>query len=152
MKVRKFLLPILILLLFGTYVSAHPGSTDGDGGHFDHSSGEYHYHHGYPAHEHSDGECPYDFDDQENSSASFSSKKTATANTATPSEQKPSKPSTVKKSKVGKVLEIIMLVILGPVVYFVFSMAIAFAVAFFHWLVACILLLPKKLYDLFFKK
>lgn len=66
MKVRKFLLPILILFLFGTYVSAHPGSTDGDGGHFDHSSGEYHYHHGYPAHEHSDGECPYDFDDKTN--------------------------------------------------------------------------------------
>lgn len=149
---NKLLFILLALLLSGSIVYAHPGSTDGDGGHFDHSSGEYHYHHGYPAHEHSDGDCPYDFDDQENSSASFSSEKTATANTATPSEQKTPKPSTVKKSKVGKVLEIIMLVILGPVVYFVFSMAIAFAVAFFHWLVACILLLPQKIYDLFFKK
>lgn len=50
--------------------SAHTGKTDSSGGHYDHSTGEYHYHHGYPAHSHydvdNDGfvDCPYDFDDQ----------------------------------------------------------------------------------------
>ena len=41
----------------------HPGRTDEDGGHTDSSTGEYHYHHGYPAHQHPDGKCPYE--DQE---------------------------------------------------------------------------------------
>lgn len=38
----------------------HSGKTDGNGGHYDHSTGEYHYHHGYPAHQHPNGVCPYD--------------------------------------------------------------------------------------------
>lgn len=45
-------------------VSAHPGRTDENGGHVDSSTGEYHYHHGYSAHQHEDGKCPYDFDDK----------------------------------------------------------------------------------------
>ena len=51
-------------------VSAHPGGTNDDGGHWDYDVGEYHYHHGYPAHDHYDSngdgivDCPYDFDDQ----------------------------------------------------------------------------------------
>ena len=54
----------LILLLFSTtYVFAHPGRTDSDGGHYDYDNdsglGEYHYHHGYPAHLHKNGVCPY---------------------------------------------------------------------------------------------
>ena len=49
---------------------AHSGRTDGDGGHYDSSTGEYHYHHGYPAHQHIDidgdgiPDCPFDFDDK----------------------------------------------------------------------------------------
>lgn len=43
---------------------AHPGRTDSKGGHYDHSTGEYHYHHGYPAHQHTNGVCPYDFEDK----------------------------------------------------------------------------------------
>lgn len=51
-------------------VNAHPGRTDGNGGHTDRSTGEYHYHHGYSAHSHydmdddGDVDCPYNFDDQ----------------------------------------------------------------------------------------
>lgn len=52
---------------------AHPGKTDSNGGHYDRSSGEYHYHHGYSAHHHRDGECPYDFDDKTNHNSSSSS-------------------------------------------------------------------------------
>jgi hypothetical protein len=49
---------------------AHPGKTDNNGGHTDSSTGEYHYHHGYPAHDHYDmngdgiKDCPYNFDDK----------------------------------------------------------------------------------------
>ena len=42
---------------------AHGGRTDGKGGHYNRDTGEYHYHHGYPAHQHTNGECPYDFKD-----------------------------------------------------------------------------------------
>lgn len=42
---------------------AHPGGTDGSGGHYNRSTGEYHYHHGYPEHQHTNGECPYNFKD-----------------------------------------------------------------------------------------
>lgn len=57
----------LIPILLGT-ASAHPGKTDADGGHHDYENqsglGSYHYHHGYPAHLHENGLCPYDFDDK----------------------------------------------------------------------------------------
>lgn len=43
---------------------AHSGGTDANGGHYDSSTGEYHYHHGYPAHQHPDGMCPYSYDDK----------------------------------------------------------------------------------------
>ena len=42
---------------------AHPGRTDSSGGHHDYGNvsglGDYHYHHGYPAHLHPNGVCPY---------------------------------------------------------------------------------------------
>lgn len=44
--------------------SAHSGRTDSGGGHHDYKNasglGSYHYHHGYPAHLHENGVCPYD--------------------------------------------------------------------------------------------
>lgn len=64
---KRHLIPILacILLLFCCSVAfAHPGSTDSNGGHYDRSTGEYHYHHGYPAHQHPDGRCPYNYKDR----------------------------------------------------------------------------------------
>lgn len=57
-------LVLLLLVLSATIAYAHPGDTDSSGGHYDSSSGEYHYHHGYPAHQHTNGRCPYDFDDR----------------------------------------------------------------------------------------
>lgn len=39
---------------------AHSGRTDGNGGHYNRSTGEYHYHHGYSAHQHPNGVCPYE--------------------------------------------------------------------------------------------
>ena len=72
---RKILLLILVFCLtLSATALAHPGATDGNGGHRVSGTGEYHYHHGYPAHDHAGGTCPYDFDDKtgENSGSSSS--------------------------------------------------------------------------------
>ena len=70
---RIALLICFAVCLFSLLVStvfAHPGKTDSKGGHTNHSTGEYHYHHGYSAHDHYDMDgdgvvdCPYDFDDK----------------------------------------------------------------------------------------
>lgn len=59
-----------ILFCFSITVSAHPGRTDSKGGHTDRVTGEYHYHHGQPAHQHYDVDgdgmidCPYMFNNQ----------------------------------------------------------------------------------------
>ena len=69
MKTRRilFVLFILLIALLSTLiVSAHSGRTDSNGGHYDEEAGEYHYHHGYPAHYHTNGKCPYDYDDKTN--------------------------------------------------------------------------------------
>ena len=42
-------------------VYAHSGRTDANGGHFNRKTGSYHYHHGYSAHQHPNGDCPYEF-------------------------------------------------------------------------------------------
>lgn len=59
----------LLLIVFSCIASlsvafAHSGSLDSKGGHYNHSTGEYHYHHGYSAHEHTNGVCPFNFDDR----------------------------------------------------------------------------------------
>ncbi len=61
---------ILMLLVFLTSFTAlaHPGRTDSNGGHYDRSTGEYHFHHGYSAHLHPNGECPYDLNNNTYSS------------------------------------------------------------------------------------
>ena len=62
-------LSLVLLIYMALIVNAHSGKTDGSGGHTDHSSGEYHYHHGYSAHDHYDMDgdgtldCPYNFYD-----------------------------------------------------------------------------------------
>ena len=56
---------ILLCFLFPICLYAHPGRTDSKGGHTNRETGEYHYHHGNPAHQHTDGICPYDFVDNE---------------------------------------------------------------------------------------
>ena len=61
-----YFIPLLFAVI-AFPVFAHPGRTDGAGGHTNHSTGDYHYHHGYEAHRHydidGDGivDCPYDF-------------------------------------------------------------------------------------------
>lgn len=75
MRLLKLLVVLALCLSLSIVVVAHPGGTDSDGGHTDHSTGEYHYHHGYSAHQHYDQDgdglldCPYNFVDTTVSSA-----------------------------------------------------------------------------------
>lgn len=61
--IRAFFIAVMVLIT-PLAAFAHSGRTDGQGGHYNRTTGEYHYHHGYPAHQHEDGQCPYNFDDQ----------------------------------------------------------------------------------------
>lgn len=70
---KRFLAAVIGLLCLCLPAFAHPGSTDAYGGHTDRSTGKYHYHHGYSAHQHVDGQCPYDFDDKTGESSDSSS-------------------------------------------------------------------------------
>lgn len=54
------LITICIILTFSLSVFAHSGGTDAVDGHHDTTTGEYHYHHGHPAHLHANGICPYE--------------------------------------------------------------------------------------------
>ena len=67
---------LIILLCTQVTTFAHSGRTDSDGGHTNHSTGEYHWHHGYPAHQHEDRDgdgylefCPYRIQGGNNSTA-----------------------------------------------------------------------------------
>lgn len=76
---KIFSLFCLLLFLLSSSVYSHPGRTDSYGGHHDSATGEYHYHHGYEAHQHTDldddgiPDCPYDFDDKTGESSGSSS-------------------------------------------------------------------------------
>lgn len=79
-KLLCFCLGLLILSAVVAY--AHNGRTDYKGGHYVGETSEYHYHHGYPAHDHSNGKCPYEFDEKaaytlSNVSTEFSKPKAA---------------------------------------------------------------------------
>lgn len=115
---RKRLLAFLLafLLLLSPTVLAHSGKTDANGGHYDRSTGEYHYHHGYPAHQHYDmdgdgvADCPYDFDDKtDHSSRSDSGSSHAVQSTPRPSPQK-SDDSKAKHISVGGIVAVAILV------------------------------------------
>ena len=71
--VRVFVAIVIVTVCLCLPISAHSGRTDGKGGHYDRSTGEYHYHHGYPAHQHPGGVCPYEHDDKtDHNSGSYS--------------------------------------------------------------------------------
>lgn len=55
----RLLIAFALCCLLTISAAAHSGGTDSKGGHRDHSTGEYHYHHGKPAHQHKNGVCPY---------------------------------------------------------------------------------------------
>lgn len=59
-KFKLILITLLIILIILSTISlSHSGRTDSSGGH--NSPSGYHYHHGYPAHQHTNGICPYNY-------------------------------------------------------------------------------------------
>ena len=111
MKKAIIILSVLVLIAFvaiamAPSVNAHPGRTDGNGGHTNHSTGEYHYHHGYSAHDHYDMDgdgvvdCPYDFDDKtDHSSQSRTSVSSGISTEPTESTTQPTVPSEQQASR-----------------------------------------------------
>ena len=81
------LIAAMICAMISLSASAHSGRTDSDGGHTVSATGEYHWHHGYPAHQHEDLDgdgiyeyCPYSFvDATDHSSGSSNSNSGNTA-------------------------------------------------------------------------
>lgn len=104
---RLFTFCIVLVVLSAGFAYAHSGRTDSKGGHHVGGTSEYHYHHGYPAHDHPNGECRYDFKDISNSSSSSSSKSQST-NSNKPASPSPeasktdSSKSKTSKSKVSR--------------------------------------------------
>ena len=62
-KITRILTVLLACMLISSTAFAHSGRTDSAGGHHDYKNvsglGSYHYHHGYSAHLHPNGVCPY---------------------------------------------------------------------------------------------
>lgn len=66
---RRFSALLAVLLLLASPALAHSGRTDSQGGHYNRRTGEYHFHHGYPAHQHPNGVCPYKSNTKSDSSS-----------------------------------------------------------------------------------
>ena len=65
-KVLCIITAIICILSFTILCFAHSGKTDADGGHYVGGSSNYHYHHGYSAHQHPNGICPYENNENNN--------------------------------------------------------------------------------------
>lgn len=101
--------------------SAHPGRTDSSGGHHVSATGEYHYHHGYPAHEHKNGICPYDYVDKTGSSSgSTTSKKEESKSEIIETKEEPNKEN---KSSVFDfaLICLIFVVFVAPFLFFLYG-------------------------------
>ncbi len=94
-KLKLFLAALLISFCFcqsfslpgsPITVEAHSGRTDSHGGHKDNKNksglGSYHYHHGYPAHLHPNGICPYSSGSTTTQSRSSATQSDSAASTA----------------------------------------------------------------------
>lgn len=132
---RKFFVFLLIVLLVTPCLAmAHPGRTDGDGGHTESSTGEYHYHHGYPAHDHYDmdgdgrKDCPYNFDDKtgynSGSHSSYGNKNKPSSSTSTNKVTETPKAKTEEKLSALDIIGLIFaaLVFLPGILVFLWSL------------------------------
>jgi hypothetical protein len=60
MPLLKLLVALTVFFLFTFRIFSHGGDTDRYGGHYQRSTGTYHFHHGMGPHDHPNGQCPYD--------------------------------------------------------------------------------------------
>ena len=141
-KTLAALIGMVMLFLIPIHANAHPGSTDGRGGHYDRSTGEYHYHHGFSAHNHYDmdgdgiDDCPYNFVDKTDTSnrGSNSSEDTDSGiNYSRPSMQ-PSETKEIEENDSKKVVAIKEKKKMPPWGYWVIGILVLIA-AVQHWLI-----------------
>lgn len=125
------LLIFLTVIALALPVQAHSGRTDSSGGHYDRSTGEYHYHHGYPAHQHTDGVCPYESKDKTNHSSGNSSGNSSKKSEETYSQQSSVESTTAVAKKTAKANSGI-------------GRAIAFHIAFACFTIVVVILFVKK--------
>lgn len=134
---RLRLLCVLLSVLLCSAAFAHPGGTDANGGHFDRETGEYHYHHGHPPHQHPNGICPYSVEaetplpDKSVSSGSNKAKSRSSSGTHTASLYRHSSGAAAKESSLsaGDIAGIVIMALFGlygltfefPVIPFIFS-------------------------------
>lgn len=104
---KKYIILLSLLLLLPTASYAHSGGTDGNGGH--NSSTGYHYHHGYPAHQHENGQCPYEFDDKTgwNSGSSSDGENNNKKNTVENKETSEQTSTPIQEKKVSPIAKFI---------------------------------------------
>jgi hypothetical protein len=129
---------ILIISLAASFTLLHGGRTDADGGHYVGGSDEYHYHHGYPAHDHYDidgdgiADCPYNFDDQTDHKNGVQSTKKPDKATETETDyvnkqndltiSEPKEKTTNKRAlrNIGNMIIILILAVIVPLSLFVY--------------------------------
>ena len=111
------LLCIASLSVVSITAYAHSGRTDSSGGHWNRSTGEYHYHHGYSAHDHYDMDgdgkidCPYDFKDKTNSKTKTETK---TKNEATTEAANEVRKESVVRSVVSELADFFLESVIFP--------------------------------------
>lgn len=121
---RNVFIVALLILLFTITVSAHSGRTDSNGGHYDHSTGGYHYHHGYSAHQHYDMDgdgiidCPYEYRDKTNHN------NTSNDNYASTDKKTEYKSEASSKLTFGEILVIILKIIGHSLLYLIMGLIV----------------------------
>lgn len=121
-RLKRALLILLVCILGSvSMASAHGGHTDEHGGHYDYETGVYHYHHGYPAHSHTGGRCPYNFNDQTGINSGSSGSSSYWAYTSAPRPTPEPKPDEDKYSKSSSSKFWVVMAVLVPVLVAIIS-------------------------------
>ena len=121
----------LTVIVLALPVQAHSGRTDSSGGHYDSNTGKYHYHHGYPAHQHTGGVCPYESKDNTSHFSGSSSGNSSKKSEETSPQQSSVESTTAVAKKTAKANSGI-------------GRAIAFHIAFACFTVVVVVLFVKK--------
>ena len=135
-KLVKIILSVAAcMMMLSLIASAHAGRTDSNGGHYNNSTGEYHFHHGYPAHSHYDMDedgvidCPYNFDDKTNKISNSSNNSNNSQSTTNSSSNQTTASSDTKQGKKVTFFDIFISLIL----IIIFSAIALFFGVVFGW-------------------